>query len=419
MERTFFDIHMHAMDLSHPNLLAFLRRQEKWLGLKLLFGGLAEPFFKEKELKFINLLSVMENCIEDYFCLMEHYLLRKADPDDPDSFRVRDDGTFPCGGLTFDTILLTPLIMDFGYKNIPIPTFYDKAPRKPVIEQSQDVFRAIQKYCRFKLVPKAGPDGFDDFDTVPRPPDSRRLLEIYPFLGINTRNYALRELQGVIGQYFGGYTGRRDDLFANMGGISCSMKDMGSNFFAGIKLYPPLGFDPWPDERGQREKVDWLYDFCERRQVPITVHCNDGGFAVDKGAKERTNPEKWRRVLTKYPKLKLNLAHFGEQGKALGIFPRSEWRKTVTDLVRNHENVYTDIACLAFDDRFYKELRETLGVTLGIADKLLFGSDHMINLQWATSYNGYIGRFAGTEQLSADLKIKMCRDNPRRFLFRE
>lgn len=416
-ERTFFDIHLHAMDLSHPNLMAFLQRQDSWLGLKMILGGLVEPLFKEKERKFVNLLSVMENSITDYFCLMEYYLLNKHADDDADSFKVNLDGTFRIGKQTLDTILLTPLIMDFGYKNIPLPTFYDKAPRKPVIEQSEDLFRAINKYCTSQLVQISGAPNRDGLNTVPRPAGNHRLLEIYPFMGINTQNYALTELQQILTRFFGGYTHQRSALYANMGQFQNTMKDVGSNFFAGIKLYPPLGFDPWPENAAELDKVVWMYGYCEERKIPVTVHCNDGGFAVDGGAQARTHPNKWKQVLEKHPNLRLNLAHMGKQGNALIFFPRSEWRETVIELVSTYENVYADISCLAFDDHFYMGLREILAKDQKLTEKILFGSDFMINLQWSPSYNDYIDRFSRSPRLTEAQRVKLCQSNAHDFLF--
>jgi hypothetical protein len=39
--------------------------------------------------------------------------------------------------------------------------------------------------------------------------------------------------------------------------------------FAGIKLYPPLGYDPWPAKNEEREKVKLLYHKClEKNNQP-------------------------------------------------------------------------------------------------------------------------------------------------------
>lgn len=412
MERTFFDIHMHAMDLSHPNLLAFAERIEG-LGLKLVFGGLAEPFLHEQEKKLLNLLTVMENSIEDYFILMEHFLKRKEPV--PDA-----SGTIRIGAREFDTILLTPLIMDFGFKNIKTDTFYDMALGKPVVGQTVGILNAIRKYCNYEFSPKAGKPG--EGTTVPR--TSRPLFEIYPFLGINTRNYDLDAVKELLERCFSGYTGRRDDLHARMGTFDGTIENVGSNVFAGIKLYPPLGFDPWPDEETEEmKKVKFLYSLCQEKGIPITAHCNEGGFSVDDDAKKFTNPEKWRQVLGEFPQLKLNLAHFGKQEKTLIIVPHHEWREHIIDLILTHDNVYTDISCLAFDDDFYHKLDLLLGgfepgKRERLTSHILFGSDYMINLIWARSYNEYLQTFIKTKQIDDPIKVRFCNENAERFLFR-
>jgi hypothetical protein len=407
---------MHAMDLSHPNLLAFLERISG-LGPKLLLGGLAEPFLHEKEEKFVNLLTVMENSIEDYFCLME-YFLKTKEP-------VVSDGKFMAADTAFETILITPLIMDFGTKNIKTKTFYDVAIGKPVVEQSADILRAIAKYCKFEI--EARGSDRTDVKFVERKSGAERLFEIYPFLGINTRNYEQNRLEELITRCFGEYSGKRADLLKNMGTFSGvvnnvenfrdAISNVKSNMFAGIKVYPPLGFDPWPDETAELAKVEFLYKFCQDRRVPITAHCNDGGFATVDNAQELTNPEKWEQVLNEYPQLKLNLAHLGKQEKFFGLIHPHEWRKKVITLVNSFEHVYADISCLAFDEEFYTDFADILRLNPGLIDKVLFGSDYMINLQWIDSYNEYLRAFRDTDMLENEEKLKICSQNPERFLF--
>ncbi|MBJ6724615.1 amidohydrolase family protein [Geomesophilobacter sediminis] len=431
MARTFYDVHMHAMDLSHPNLLAFMKRIHG-LGPMMVVGGMLEPLLGEKKSEILNLLTVMENSIDDYFCLME-YFLRTKNP------VLDNQGVFQVSGEPFDRIVLTPLIMDFGLKHIETDTFYDIAVGKPVAEQSADVLKAIAKYVNCEVV---SADGNRKHIKVAKR-SSRQLFEIYPFLGINTQNYPLEELQDLLLRCFGGYTGNRDQLNRNMGIFRVQKSDsddfrdalrgVGSNVFAGIKLYPPLGFDPWP--RGSEkefEKVRWLYQFCQDKQIPITAHCNDGGFQTVDNAAELTNPEKWEKVLEQFEDLKLNLAHFGRQEKFLGLIHPHEWRETITRLILMYPNVYTDISCLAFADEFYGDLAEVVrnvpeqGPDRGrdkLAKRLLFGSDYMINLQWIASYNDYLDLFLTTRQLERmgiafDLKLAMCNTNAERFLFK-
>ncbi|MDD5036453.1 MAG: amidohydrolase family protein, partial [Methylococcaceae bacterium] len=411
--RTFFDIHMHAMDLSHPNLLAFINRIDG-LGLKLVLGGLAEPFLRKQEQKTLNLLTVMENPIEDYFILMEYFLKSKQPVVDP-------KGSFKIGDHEFDTLLLTPLIMDFDFKNIKTNTFYNMALGKPVVGQTADVLNAIKKYrtCEFALRIN-GSGNSQEGISIPR--TSRPLFEIYPFMGINPRKYEITRFQDLLMRCFSGYTGHRKDLYANMGNFDGRVENIACNVFAGIKLYPPLGFDPWPDgDAGEMAKVRMLYQWCQDKSIPITVHCSDGGFKIDDNASAYTNPNKWRSVLSEYKNLKLNLAHFGKQGDKLGFIPRHDWRNTIIELILTHENVYTDLSCLAFDEKFYKDFNKLLeGQGQKDRNKLLmhilFGLDFMINLLWANSYNEYLSNFIHTLWLEQKDKLFLCNLNPARFL---
>jgi predicted TIM-barrel fold metal-dependent hydrolase len=212
-------------------------------------------------------------------------------------------------------------------------------------------------------------------------------------------------------------------LHTNMGAFDGAIENVGSNVFAGIKLYPPMGFDPWPDGIDEKMKnVEALYNLCEEKKIPITAHCSDGGFAVADNATDYTNPEKWRQVLVRHPGLKLNLAHFGKQGNVMGFIHRHEWRETVVDLILSHDDVYTDISCLAFDEDFYDDFSEFLGQfelekRVKLTERILFGSDFMINLLWANSYNEYLDVFVKTDWINATEKFHFCNENPLRFLF--
>jgi len=403
MENIFFDIHMHAMDMSHPSLLAFIDRIHG-RGLKLLIGGLLEPFLHGVEKEILNVLTVMESAIEEYFILMEHFL-REKEP------VLTAEKPIRIGNREFDTILLTPLVIDFGFKQIKTDTFYNMALGKPVVGQTVDVLESIRKYCNCEF--KVKPGRPDEGVTVPR--TSRRIFEIYPFMGINTLYYEPLEIKNLLNRFFSDYTGRREDFLGRMGSFDGAIERVGSNVFAGIKLYPPLGFDPWPaQDKPEMKKVVTLYELCAEKQIPITVHCSDGGFCTTSKHEEYTSPKKWRHVLKAFPGLKLNLAHFGKQ-KHWHLF--DSWRETVIDLIREHDNVYTDIACLAFDEDFYEQLNRFLGKNDKLSSHIMFGTDYMMNLLWEESYNSYLLRFIQTNKIEPEIKIKMCNVNPARFIF--
>ncbi len=430
MNKTFYDIHCHAMNLSHPNLSAFinridinrLMRQLKLLtclnGIPIVSSivsfllGRKLDAVKGKVNRVNNLLSVMENDLGSYFLLMENCLKQTGNClEKSDAPLLREDGLH-IGGNVYQKIVLTPLLMDFGCKDIRNPDIHYEKPNKPIAEQVTDVFSGIKKYKDMSV------------DNV---------FEIYPFLGLNTKNYTLDEIKELLDKYFADYRGKRDDLYANMGKFDGNINNMKSNFFAGIKVYPPLGFDPWPDpaeydfmEQYEEEvkKVKYLYGYCSGRKIPITTHCSDGGFRVDENALDYTAPSRWEKVLREYPEIKLNFAHFGKQRgswyKKLWRFFSAEelWVKTILRLVASYNNVYVDFSYSGVDDEYYSSLRELINNQPHILrGRILFGTDFMINLMAIESYNKYLDIFSKNSALSDPEKHGFSCINPEQFLF--
>ena len=445
-ENTFYDIHMHAFNLSHPYLSPFIWRlireirakliKSRWLLLlsivfilhPVLFPlCLILPAFRRYILTLIkrcmnqiksmfNLLSVLENDIGSLFLLMENCLRERENP------LLRKDGLH-IGGETYTRIVLTPLMMDFGYKGKTPPKEGGKARRfhydipagKPIVEQVTDVFNAIKKYRSTdsseelsKKYPALGPG-------------IKRVIEIYPFLGLNTKNYKLPEIERLLEKYFRDYTGSRKDFFNNLGQFDGNIENLGSNFFAGIKVYPPLGFDPWPegqDNTEELEKVKHLYRICSEKGIPVATHGGRGGF-VTVGSRELsayTAVEKWKKILEHYPVLKLNLAHFPVN------FRERKRREDTLRLVLDHENVYVNVSCRAINNRYYKQLRKLIDQLsseerLKLRSRILFGTDFAVNLMWIESYNKYTDIFAKTDALTPKEKVTFCSANPERFLF--
>jgi hypothetical protein len=405
-DKTFYDIHLHTMNLSHPNLRAFIQRfklTHRWL---LLLAPLAIPFVERKMITIKNLLSVMENDIGSFLLLMEDclkgkYLKGVGTP-------LWQEGKLKIGGNVYTKIVLTPLMMDFGNKDTRDQTlYYSGSPQKPITEQVIDIFNGIRAYKNN--------------------PGSEKIFEIYPFMGMNTKNYDLARIKKMLDKYFKDYTGSSDDLSANMGKFDGDIENIKSNFFAGIKVYPPLGFDPWPDStednwKDELDKVKCLYSYCCDKKIPVTSHCSDGGFKVAPKKKrlKYSSPERWEKVLKNYPELKLNLAHFGKQGKRFGLFPRYKWgKKILKELIPKYDNLYVDFSFTGVDAEYYKCLREILNDNHDkLKERILFGSDFMINLLSIDSYSEYWGIFANDTYLGDSEKNEFCSVNPERFLFR-
>jgi len=446
--KKFYDIHFHVMDLSHANLMAFLLREDlitkqtilafskkmKWwmklcpLGVIDLVPGLIVRKLKEflqgpSNMK--NLLSFMENSIRFDFLIVEHFL--RNGREGRDKF-VNEDNIFMIDGTVFNKIVLCPLVIDFGYKNIRQPgIFYNLPPNKSVIDQAADVLTAIAHYLKYDLVPS--PDHSDRLNVQSSGTYKRgKLFEIYPFLGINPRNdYSLNNIKRLFEKYFTGFETdspqqRQELLYQKMGTYNGTFDGVDLNyFFAGIKFYPPLGFDPWPENnREELKKNRFIYEECIRRRIPVTTHCSNGGFITDPDAQRFTNPGKqWLKVLHEYPELKLNFAHFGVRNDG-----NTDWRDRIIDYILNDEyaNIYTDFSCRGFkieneEPDFYHnmdKLVKTHGTRL--AEKMLFGSDFMINLIWTPSYNQYLENYKSTPALQG-YKEMICSTNPEKFLF--
>src|SRR6202008_4310037 len=165
----------------------------------------------------------------------------------------------------------------------------------------------------------------------------------------------------------------------------------------GLKMYPPLGYYPFD------ARLSGIFAYAEKNQIPITTHCARGGVfykgeitedmcthpKTGEHIKEQknkfftdtfTDPSNYSYLLDQFPKLKINLAHFGgfdEWQKFLGnTFDDGlpSWYEKVSDLVRKYMNVYTDISYTMFNADLFNLLKLTLADKT-LKNKILFGSD--------------------------------------------
>jgi predicted TIM-barrel fold metal-dependent hydrolase len=180
-----------------------------------------------------------------------------------------------------------------------------------------------------------------------------------------------------------------------------------------------LGFDPWPGEKEERKKVELVYEYCSKKRIPITTHCSNGGYRIidTQAADDFTSPERWGMVLKRYPQLKLNFGHLGNQGKR-----KKKWENQILNLMVKYENVYGDFSCRGFNHKYYQSLKETLdqgdfGFRKMLRERILFGSDFTINLLWTDSYSSYLKIFRNTPHLTDQEKHEFASVNPERFLF--
>lgn len=517
----FYDIHCHAFNLSHANLIAIIKRlfsefartSRKGVFIPLLifspiilimaipilfFLGLAFLFFPNtiKKLfiklfdifgyKIMNFLSIMQNDLGSQFIIL--------DDDVKDLFKNKP---IEIGENKYDKIVLTPLMMDFGYKGIDSfkNIHYNKIYRKTIAEQATDLFNGIKKYRDNRPDINHNEEGDEDKE--------KGIFEIYPFLGLNTQNYPLEDetsatmdkrkpkldslpeelrdkikffpprfhfrgemneeerekikaifkgvdkdrieriyensqnieerndLKKLLDKYFKDFSPEEspEDRYNNLYQKFLEMKDydgdidnLGGYNFAGIKIYPPLGFNPWPvNDEIELQKVCYLYNYCQEKSIPITTHCSKGGFRVvgKETTEEYNSPVTWKKVLDEYPELKLNFAHFG------GKLSAGKWQKKIVELILNdkYPNVYVDISYVSFNDKSYKSLEKTINKLCKseeengkVKSKILFGTDFSVNLFEINSYQDYIKFFANTDKFTKN-KNSFCCKNPQEFLF--
>lgn len=453
MEKKLYDIHCHLFDLSHANLLAFMSRDDlitkdsvkkvlnalPWylnippIGLTHLFcdkiAKAIRETIKEKGGGVKNLLSVMESAIEYDVLYLEYFLLNR-----PSCFSLNKTDRY-------NKLVITPLIMDFGFKNLQEEDyFYNMPPCKPIANQVVDLLNAIYFYYHYDL--EIHPDKPNRLKLIPidfskeslEKVKERKLMEVYPFLGINTQNYELAEIVALFDKYFKGYEDdtlkqvRKSKLYSKMGTIKADLEELLMNkpgndnnsvdytyLFAGIKLYPPLGFDPWPDDNpAELAKVKYLYDECLKRKLPITVHCSDGGFITDKNSEKYTNPAKqWSKVLSQpqYNGLTINFAHLGNQKSG-----QTDWLKAITSFMSTNKNVYTDCSSVTPTANDYGKVGKLM--TPEQEKRILFGTDFVINLVGGSaSYNEYFNNAMVAKGLTSQQKELLMVHNPEDFLF--
>ena len=190
--------------------------------------------------------------------------------------------------------------------------------------------------------------------------------------------------------------------------------------FAGIKLYPALGFYP------SDPRLDGVYAFAEEYQVPIITHCSKGGIRLvgERHPQQFTAPIQYIEVLKRFPKLKLCLAHFGGDGEWAAYLqqarhlpmPEQTWVSQIINLLYNehprHPNLYTDISYTASN----REVMPMLKVLVNdpkLRERILFGSDFFVVRQEVTEreFSIRMRGFLGEEDF-----WQIANTNPTRFL---
>ncbi len=206
--------------------------------------------------------------------------------------------------------------------------------------------------------------------------------------------------------------------------------------FAGLKLYPPLGFFPFDD------RLDPVYEYAQANELPVLTHCNRGGIYYRGAIKKADHvhpvtgkwlpgwsnksftdhysaPENFAYVLKKFPELKLCFGHFGgavEWKKYMddpdpAVFENS-WYYLIRELIQQYPNVYADISYALADFSLLGLLKITLE-SPEVRNRVLFGSDFYMSELESTEFRWSIDLRAA---LGEEKYRLIAETNPRQFL---
>ncbi len=405
------DVHCHVMTLARPSIGSLVDNATHH-SLDSLYSQVAAPGFMLLSLlhrggtAMRNLLSVVENDPAGMLMLMEDDLAglfgAHTDPPVKPLFPGVQAELF---GELWDSWLLCPQLVDFSAAaHVQPEVYYSRQSRKPLIEAIREMFTAIAGYRRER-------------------PKGR--LVVRPFLGIDPGPLTLGQTEDLLYRYLGSYSRKEKAqlaAFRAMKGWKGDPHKPPHNAFAGIKLYPPLGFDPWPDPAEARDKVRLMYGFAERSRIPVTVHCDDEGYRTIplSLSHRRTEPDRWFGILEEFPELFVNFAHFGHRYLAVGD-AKDAWSRTIMELMVRYPGVYADVSFVGAEPGYWEHLARLLdGLPGTLADsvrpRLMFGTDFFLCLGKCRSYLDYLRGFEGC-CLDRQLKQAMIHDNPHGFLF--
>lgn len=392
--RPFFDIHCHLMTFDEPDFVSFLKQIANNMSREAFHSMLSPDYLldirnKNMPSKMGNLINVMSHSQKEIAELMEDDLRGKYLPDGEAAF-IKDK-KFHFEDECFDKYVICPMVMDFVSRTLLDDIYYKSHSTKDAFMYAEKMLESVRAFYR----------------------DNRgSMLEILPFAGINTTAYTLDEVKRWGKTYFKGFIS------------SERYQSRRRPRFFGIKLYPPLGFSPMPQDTEERAKVTWLYEYAEKNAIPITTHCDDEGYRTTdvETSNGNTSPEAWAEVLHNYPQLKLNFAHFGRQYQRTHFMRKQDkWRNDIIDLVLKYDRVYTDISFNGVSADYYEDLQKKFDA-MAAADlkkldtRIMFGSDFMINLSKIESYHHYLKNYEACS-LPSDNKIAYASANCRHFLF--
>ncbi|MGR3760307.1 amidohydrolase family protein [Roseobacteraceae bacterium NS-SX3] len=163
-----------------------------------------------------------------------------------------------------------------------------------------------------------------------------------------------------------------------------AIRDLG---FAGLKIYPQLGFPP-----DHPVLMEQIYPEIADRGLPVMAHCSRGGvqgrLTDNYSADLYTRPKAYEWVLSAFPEMRVCLAHFGglpdwhAYANATGTRNGENWMLDIREMIGSgdYPNLWTDISYTMFRFSDYAPILRLLlkGEDLPaqrLRARVLFGSD--------------------------------------------
>lgn len=212
--------------------------------------------------------------------------------------------------------------------------------------------------------------------------------------------------------------------------------------FHGVKVYPALGYLPY------HPALMEIFKICEQKKIPVTAHC--GGIRthpskekiivqyLDQQYKKKekdflikddkingkafseffVRPEHWERVLNKYPKLKLNIAHMGNNKDWLE-YRKGERNGTVErtfNLIKKYDHVFADLSYSFYLKVNVAAIYQKLKDNPDFSTKVMYGSDYYMCQVEKGTLNKYYRNIITVFSKDPDLYDKVFVKNAIAFL---
>ncbi len=275
-------------------------------------------------------------------------------------------------------ILITPLVMDFDIlleQEMPAQVGREPSVREQYRRLKEAIEEMDKKYSK---------------------------MRVCPFIGFDLRKLLKLDKDRLEG--FKAFWKNENTLGES------NIKALKTGKLLGIKLYPPIGFNPCPKKL--HDKYKEFYEWCCKEDVPITAHCQTGSYAAGKEKRnldKNTTPENWKRLLKidDFKNLRINFAHFGGETGTDDMFEpfridEDSWTFILIGLLKKYPNTYADISAYDYAKKehrknlvkiFEKDVNgyfdKKIGGPYKLVDKLLWGSDVPMVISGKSYREGY------------------------------